>query len=248
MTRAAALASALAALFAAGGAFAQAEQAPESPEQQERRELRERRAREAEERQRAREEEEANLPVPPSESGESQEPPKWNLGVGPRLSILLGDSAAGVPQVGYGVTLRLHFSFLKLGPLRLGAGFHFAHDRFSGAGATTVAHSTFAVLAVIDGLFGRVRPWLGVGGGFSLADYQGLDQPAAPPPMRVDFLSVVPLVTVAAGVAVRLYAGFELGLRADFDLTFSSQAAGVPRRGVFSPGLVGLTLDLGFRF
>jgi hypothetical protein len=96
-------------------------------------------------------------------------------------------------------------------------------------------------------MFGRVRPWAGVGGGFSVADYQDPTVMGTPSP-AVAIVSVVPLVTVAFGVGVRVFEGFEVGLRGDAELTFSSDAAGSPPRTLFSPGVFGLSLDLGFRF
>jgi hypothetical protein len=200
----------------------------------------------------------------PNESGANgampNRPPKpplpaWNLAVAPRLSVLLGDSAAGIPNVGYGAAVRLHGAFLPLGPLRLGAGIQFAYDRFArdkpGAsfGSTTqlLSHASFAAIAILDAIFGRARPWVGLGGGFSVAEYQDPTVQGSPP-VAVSLVTVVPMVTIAFGVGVRLYRGFELGLRGDVDVMFSSQAAGTPPRTVFSPGVFGLSLDLGFRF
>jgi hypothetical protein len=166
----------------------------------------------------------------------------------------IGDAPAGL-TVGYGGGVRLHAALLPLGPLRFGVGVQFAYDRLSrdkpGASVTSttqaLSHATFAALAILDGLFGRLRPWVGIGGGFSVAGY---DDPSVngSPPMPVHLATVVPLVQVAAGLGVQVYESFEIGLRTDVNLTFSSAAAGQPPRTVFEPGLATLSLDLGFRF
>lgn len=183
-------------------------------------------------------------------------PPRWNLGVGPSLSFLLGDPPSGVPAVGYGAAVRLHLALWPLGPLRLGAGVHFNYHHLSrekpgvtfGPTTQAVAHASFKALAILDGLFGPARPWVGVGGGFSVPSYEDPSLVQGMPAMAYKIVSVVPVVTLAFGLGVHVVRGFEIGVRCDLDFTFSSQSAGMPRQTLFSPGVVGLTLDLGFRF
>jgi hypothetical protein len=113
-------------------------------------------------------------------------------------------------------------------------------------GEQFVAHATFAVRAVLDGIFGRLRPWLALGGGLSVADYQAPVSTSLP--TGAGAVGPAGLVQIVAGLAVAVYDSFEVGLHGEMDLTFSSQTADMPPREPFSPGFGVLALDLGFRF
>jgi hypothetical protein len=176
--------------------------------------------------------------------------PKWHIAVAPHLNFLFGDT--GLPLIGYGGGVQVTRALLPLGRGRFGLGADFAYDRFSHDLKTTafssssqfVAHATFAAMLVVDGIAGRVRPWIALGGGFSVANYESPMSPADP--KGTSIVGVAGLLKLALGFGVRIYEGFELGLRGDFDLTFSDQQA--MGKSVWSPGLFSLGLDLGFRF
>jgi hypothetical protein len=173
--------------------------------------------------------------------------PKWHIAVAPHLNFLAGDGPPKLPLLGYGGGVQVTRALLPLGRARFGVGADFAYDRFShehDGGNEFVAHATFAGLLVVDGIAGRIRPWLALGGGFSVANYQA---PASMnDPNGISRVGVAGLVKLAAGFGVRVYEGFELGLRADFDATLSGEQVG--GKNVWQPGFASLGLDLGFRF
>ena len=133
--------------------------------------------------------------------------------------------------------------------VRKGADFaydRFSHDKKTGMFSSDtefVAHATFAALLVVDGIIGRIRPWAAVGGGFSVANYES---PAVGAQMAISRVGVAGLVKLALGFGVRVYEGFELGLRSDFDVTISGENVG--GSDVWQPGLFSVGLDIGFRF
>jgi hypothetical protein len=180
--------------------------------------------------------------------------PKWHISVAPHLAVLLAQGPDDLPLVGYGAGVQLARALVPLGRGRFGLAADFAYDRVShdkktgdfSSGTELVAHATFAGLLVVDGIAGRFRPWVGAGGGFSVAQYE--DPRSAANPMGTSNVTVVGLVKLALGFGVRVYEGIDLGLRGDFDLTFSSATGGAPARQLFAPGLFTLGLDIGFRF
>jgi hypothetical protein len=176
--------------------------------------------------------------------------PKWHLSVAPHLNFLFGD-VPGVPVVGYGAGVQVARALIPIGYARLGVAADFAYDRFSHdrttnvtSGTEFVAHALFAGLLVVDGIYGRIRPWLGLGGGFSVGDFQS--PPATAAPQGVSNVGVAGLVKLALGLGVRVWEGLDIGLRGDFDLTISG--ANLNGHNLFQPGLFSLGLDLGFRF
>ena len=147
---------------------------------------------------------------------------------------------AGLPRIGYGAGLQVTRALVPIGRGRFGVGVDFGYDRFShdlkasafASGTEFVAHATFAAMAVIDGFVGRVRPWLAVGGGFSVANYE--NPPQASNPMGDSRVGAAGLIKVAAGLGVRVYEGFELGLHSEFDVTLSPEMVG--NKNVWQPG------------
>lgn len=179
-------------------------------------------------------------------------PPKWHIAAGPRMAVRLGDGPAKLPVIGYGGGVNLARTLLPFGRFRLGVGFDFAYDwifrdlaaPFSGS--QYVSHASFAAVGVLDGLFGRVRPFLEVGGGLSVASYADPSAPMNTPAFGT--IAAVGLVHLALGLGVRVWETFEIGLRGDFNFTFSSTEVGTPPAPAFQPGLFALGLDLGFLF
>jgi hypothetical protein len=174
-------------------------------------------------------------------------PQRYELAASARLTFRIGDGPDGLPQLGFGGGVRFHAALVRLGRVRLGVGAHFAYDKISRDTSSIIVapttqqltHATFAAVAVADALLWRLRPWVAAGGGFSVASYT---EPAAMPgAMPIDDQSVLGLATVAGGCTLDVYEGFELGVHADALFTFSSAPW-------FSPGVVGLALDAGFRF
>jgi hypothetical protein len=151
--------------------------------------------------------------------------------------------------------VQLSRALVDLGRLRFGLGASFAYHRVQHDIKTTIpfgdvqqfaAHMTFAGLLVLDGIFGRLHPWLGAGAGVSVAQY---NLPAATPNDRVTSISsVLPLIQVALGLDVEVYKRVEITLAAEIDATFSSTMVGTPPRSPFAPGLFVLRHGVGFRF
>jgi hypothetical protein len=105
---------------------------------------------------------------------------------------------------------------------------------------------TFAALLVLDGIFGRLRPWITAGAGLSVAEYR---KPATEiMPMAIDVDAVVPLVQLALGLDIELARNVDIGVGAGLDLTFSSLTVGAPPVQAFQPGLFSARLGVGFRF
>jgi hypothetical protein len=178
--------------------------------------------------------------------------PRWNITVAPRLTLALGTLPGGLPHVGLGGGVQVHRALVALGRvLRFGVGFDFAYDRVfhdTSTGTQELAHATFAGVLVLDALVGpgqRVRPFVAVGGGLSVGNYEapvGINAPS------VSLVEPLGLVHLSAGLQVRTWESFELGVHAEGNLTFSSTTAGMPPVQVFSPGFVAIALDFGFRF
>jgi hypothetical protein len=174
--------------------------------------------------------------------------PKWHIAVAPHFNVLLAEPLKGLPRYGYGAGVQVTRALVPIGRARFGVGADFAYDRFSfedvGTKAEYVSHATFAAMLVLDGISGRFRPWLALGGGFSVATYLGPDFQT--PSKAINLVGVAGLVKVAAGLGVRVYQGFELGLRADINVTLSGQ--NVAGTDIWQPGLFSLGLDFGYRF
>jgi hypothetical protein len=195
--------------------------------------------------------------VPP---GHEPEPPlpsphKWHIAVDARLAVPLGARPAGLPPVGWGAGVAMSRALVDLGRLRFGLGVDFAyqrvqHDKHSevtlGDVQQFTSHMTFAGLLVFDGIFGRLRPWLALGGGLSVARYD--DPPTTGKQVEISAGDEVPLVQLAAGLGIEITHGIDLGLGGQLDLTFSSRQAETPPVQLFAPGLFSLRADVGFRF
>ena len=179
--------------------------------------------------------------------------PLWHISIAPRLVVRLGDGPPQMATVGYGGGVQVARSLFNLGRtgLRFGLGANFAYDRVSrdkpkpALGTQSLSHATFAAVLIVDGIFGRVRPFLGVGGGLSVAAY---DDSGTATAKATNDVAALGLVQLSLGVGVRVYESFELGLHGEFNFTFSNDTVGDPPKPIFQPGLFALGLDLGFRF
>jgi hypothetical protein len=182
--------------------------------------------------------------------------PKWRIWVQPRLSLLLGapPSFPSVPPtvqptVGYGAGVGFGRALVTFGQFRFGFAFGFAYDRIStdiSQAMFGVSHATFAPAFTLDGVFAeRVRPFLSLGGGLDVGVFRAPEVGGMPVVEQIEALG---LVQLALGLGVRVYEGFEVGVRAEGNFLFSSTSYGTPARTVFSPGLVSLGLDLAYLF
>jgi hypothetical protein len=187
-------------------------------------------------------------PPPPS-------PYRWHIGVDAQLVAPLGARPPSLPSVGWGAGVQLSRALVDLGRLRFGLGASFGYHRVQHDITTTIpfgdtqeflSHMTFAGLLVLDGIFGRLRPWLGAGAGVSVAQFR--NPPATASQASINLQEVVPLVTIALGLDVEVYKRIEVGLSGEVEPTFSSTSLGTPPRTPFSPGLFALHLGVGFRF
>jgi hypothetical protein len=130
--------------------------------------------------------------------------------------------------------------------MRLGVGADFAYQRIPHASDEFLSHTTFAALLVLDGIFGRLRPWLAAGAGLSIAEYH---RPATPiNPVAIDSNPVLPLVQLGLGLDVEIARNVDIGIGGGFDFTFSSLTVGTPQVQAFQPGLFSARLGIGFRF
>jgi hypothetical protein len=196
--------------------------------------------------------------VPPGKHKPEEPTPsplKWHVAVDARLAVPMATTTTGLPPVGWGAGVALSRALVEFGRMRFGVGADFAYQRVQHDKQTTIpfgptqqflSHMTFAGLLVLDGILGRVRPWLAAGAGLSVAQYR--DPPADAMKMDVNANAVVPLVQLGLGLGVELRHNVDLGVGGQFDLTFSSLSVGAPPQQPFQPGLFSVRLDLGFRF
>jgi hypothetical protein len=187
-------------------------------------------------------------PPPPS-------PYRWHVGVDADLVVPLAPLPPSLPQYGWGAGVQLQRALVDLGRLRFGLGATFAyrrvqHDKTSmlpyADNQQFMSHMTFAGLLILDGIFGRMHPWLGAGAGVSVAQYR--DPAVTASTTSVDIQSVLPLVQIALGLDVEVWKRIEVGLAGELDPTFSSTAVGTPPVKMFAPGLFVLRAGVGFRF
>lgn len=195
--------------------------------------------------------------VPPGKEA-PWEPPhpaeKNHIAVYGGVAVPMGSQLPGVPSVGFGAGVQLSRALVDVGRMRFGVGFDFG---YLNAGPitptstlsptpTAVSNWNFALLGVLDGIFGRVRPWLAVGAGIAVGQFR---QPAADesmPPLQVT--GVLPLVQLSLGLDVEVSKGVEVGVGAEIDLTFSSLVVGSPPARPFDPGMFLGHAGIGFRF
>ena len=187
--------------------------------------------------------------VPPGKHEPEAPPPsplKWHLAVDARLAVPLGAVPSNLASVGYGGGVQITRALVDLGRMRVGVGADFAYQRIPHASDEFLSQMTFAALAVLDGIFGRVRPWIAAGAGISVAEYR---KPATiQMPVAIDSNAVVPLVEAGLGLDVEVARHVDVGLAGELDLTFSSLTVGTPSVQAFQPGLFSARLELGFRF
>jgi hypothetical protein len=167
----------------------------------------------------------------------------------PRFVVRIGDGPVGLPRFGVGAGVRAARALLPLGGhVRIGVGLDVAYDRIAqdlsspSRAQLSLSHTSFAGAAIFDALLGRARPFVAIGGGLSIGTFGGTSG---------QLVEALGLVHAAAGVGVRVYRSFELGVHGEVDATFSSTTAvgssGPPAK-VFQPGLFAAGVDLGFRF
>jgi hypothetical protein len=186
--------------------------------------------------------------VPPGKEAPPPPPPaaeKNHLAANARLAVPLGGQLPGIPAVGFGAGVQLSRALVNVGRMRFGVGFDFGYLR-AGDDFNQVANWTFAALGVLDGIFGRVRPWVAVGAGIAVGQFR---QPAADPSMPpLAITGVLPLVQLSLGLDIAVSRGVEIGIGGEFDLTFSSLVVGSPPARPFDPGMFAARLGIGFRF
>ena len=189
--------------------------------------------------------------VPPGHHEPEPPPPsplRWHISANARLAVPLGTTPPNLAPVGYGGGIQMTRALVDFGRMRFGVGADFAYQRIPRSTDEFLSDMTFAALLVLDGIFGRVRPWLTAGAGLAVDEYR---KPADPPmamPMANDANPVVPLVQLALGLDVEITHNVDLGVGGGLDLTFSSLTVGAPPVQAFEPGLFSLRLGVGFRF
>ncbi len=187
--------------------------------------------------------------IPPGKHEPEAPPPspyKWHIAVDARLAVPLGAVPPNLAPVGYGGGVQITRALIDVGRMRLGVGTDFAYQRIPQSTDEFLSQMTFAALAVLDGIFGRVRPWIAAGAGLSVAEYR---KPATEVmPVAIDSNAVVPLVEAGLGLDIELARNVDLGIGGELDLTFSSLTVGAPPVKAFEPGLFSVRLGLGFRF
>ncbi len=181
--------------------------------------------------------------------------PRWRLSAAAILAVNLGRLPSPLGKLGYGAEVGLTGGFFALGGARLGVAFDFTYARIEThqspmPGGTLLGASGQAIFGaglILDGRIGRVRPFFSLEAGLDITqrtiESQSLEGALAFK-TPVDVLGVL---RFAGGFSVLLARNIDLGLRADIDAVFGGPEAGAPSRGVFSPGLLTLGLELGFR-
>jgi hypothetical protein len=187
--------------------------------------------------------------IPPGR-GEAPPPPpspyKWHISANARLAVPLGTMPPNLFPVGYGGGIQVTRALIDVGRMRLGIGGDFAYQRIPHSSDEFLSQMSFAALVVLDGIYGRLRPWISVGAGLGVDQYR---KPATPTmPVLTDVDTVVPLVQIALGLDVEIARNVDIGFGGGFDLTFSSLTVGAPPVQAFQPGLFSARLGIGFRF
>jgi len=184
--------------------------------------------------------------VPPGHEAPPPPPgPRNHIAATGRLGVVLGTRPPGLPAVGGGGGVQLSRALVDVGRMRLGVGFDFAYVR-SESNGQLLANWTFAALAVLDGIFGRLRPWLSLGGGLGIGQYHVPAMSAMEP--EINIVGALPLLQGALGLDVEVMDGVEVGFGGEIDLTFSSTTLGSPPRQPFAPGFFAARAGIGFRF
>lgn len=187
--------------------------------------------------------------IPPGQTEPPPPPPakeKNHIEVTARLAVPFGTQLPGLARVGVAGGIQLSRALVDIGGrMRFGVGFDFGYLRV-GSDTSQVANWNFAALAVLDGIFGRWRPWLAAGGGLAVGYFR---QPPLDPSMPpVSVTGVLPLVQLSLGLDVEISHGVEIAAGGEFDLTFSSLVVGSPPARPFDPGMFAARLGIGFRF
>lgn len=187
--------------------------------------------------------------VPPGHREPEAPPPSpllWHISANARFAVPLGTTPPDLPPVGYGGGVQITRALVDVGRMRAGIGGDFAYQRVPHSAAEFLAHTTFSALAVLDGIFGRFRPWIAGGPGLSVAEYH---KPATEIMMKpIDVNTVLPMVELAFGLDIELTHNVDLGIGGELDLTFSSLTVGAPPVQAFQPGLFSTRIGIGFRF
>jgi hypothetical protein len=188
------------------------------------------------------------LPPPPS-------PYRWHIAVEAELVAPLAALPPSLPPVGWGAGLQVSRALVDIGRMRFGLGASFAYHRVQdnimskipfGSVEQYDAHMTFAGLLILDGIFGRLHPWLGAGAGLSVAQYNL--PPADVNQSGTSLQQVLPLIQAGLGLDVEVYKRVEITLAGEINATFSSTTVGTPPRTPFAPGFFALRHGVGFRF
>ena len=149
--------------------------------------------------------------------------------------------------VGYGGGVQLTRALVDVGRMRLGVGGDFAYQRIPRASDEYLSHTTFAALLVLDGIFGRVRPWLGVGAGLSVAQYRKPRHARHARRIDVDTVAGARRRSPSASTSRSPATSTSASAPASTS-TFSSLDRRHPPVQAFQPGLFSARLGVGFRF
>jgi hypothetical protein len=192
----------------------------------------------------------------------------WVVALEANLVLKLSTISPALPPVGWGAGVTITRAIANFGHMRFGFGGQFGYQRIEhlkvthgldadgnnqtlNFGEQFQANTTFAALLVLDGIFGRVRPFFDAGAGLSVAQYY--DPTTVAERQTINDTDVIGLITLAAGVAVEITRGIEIGVAGHFDFLISSRKeppaeTTTPAYSVFSPGIFSVRLQLGFRF
>src|SRR3954454_14721313 len=95
-------------------------------------------------------------PRPPATPRPEAPPPspyKWHISANARLAVPLGATPPNLSSVGYGGGIQIARALVDAGRMRFGVGADFAYQRIPHASDEFLAHTTFAALAILDGIF-----------------------------------------------------------------------------------------------
>jgi len=163
-------------------------------------------------------------PAPAPAPALASPPPPTSLAVHGRFAYRPGDAVGPAPATGFSLGATVERRYALIGDrLGLGVGVdlffdHFARDQqFITAHQQLQTHTSFVVLQTASFTVGRVRPWLGAGGGVTWAYFEG----TAPTDMAIpapgfSHNELQPLVRGAAGLDVTVAPQMAIVVRADF--------------------------------
>jgi hypothetical protein len=198
--------------------------------------------------------------IPPAE--EPPPPPAWSLGLSMGAAYRLPPAAHDVPPaLGIAFSTFAGRRYVTLGRLELGAMASFSYQRFMRTvpltkmiapgqeipydGVRVLSTGDFNLWQTVGTVVGRVRPWVGAGGGVSLAHFTSLEPKYLPGESRPVLFQVLGAVGFHLEVAPQTDGGLQLEYAHPFSSSFVTETGA--RYRVFGDRLA-VRLEMQYRF